>query len=144
MRIMFSSPPRAFAVYYLFGTLAFIATDLLLGTGALRVPGLAELGTRWGYYALLLGLGVAAWRWPASGAWLGAGESLLNLGLLIGGVLLPIWTLGDVIDTGGEPADAVLGPLSLLGTALAGACLLAGVYRTVLPRPPLHGSRPVP
>ncbi len=113
--------------YYLLGTLVFVALDLLFGA-QLRAPGLGEAGGRWGYYAALLVLGGVALRNPRLAPWIGMGESLVNLVLVFLSVLLPIWSLPEVLGAGGEPADAVMGPAQLLGVALAGVVLIVGLY----------------
>jgi len=114
--------------YYLLGTLAFIALDLAMGA-SVRIPGLAEATARWGYYAALLGVGAAAFRHPRLAPWIGMGESLVNLVLAFLSILLPIWSLPDVLAAGGEPAQAVAGPRELLGVFLAGMILILGLYQ---------------
>ncbi len=127
-------PPRTFAFWYLFGTLAFVALDLLFGAwaGAIRVPGLAGSELRWGYYVALLLLGAGAWAIPRAAPWIGAFESLVNLGVLFGGILLPVWSLGEIFLAGGEPADAVPGVARIVGTLLAGGWLIFGIYQGML------------
>jgi len=114
--------------YYLLGTLAFVVLDLAMGA-SIRVPGLGEATARWGYYAALLAVGGVALRHPRLAPWIGMGESLVNLVLAFLSILLPIWSLPDVLAAGGEPAEAVVGPEQLLGVFLAGVILILGLYR---------------
>lgn len=126
--------PLAFATWYLLGTVAFVVLDLALGAwvGAVRIPGLAGSDARWLYYAGLLLLGGVAWTVPRAAPWIGAMESLVNLGFLFAGILLPIWSLGDVLLAEGEPADVVPGFAQLAGTFLAGGWLIFGIYQVML------------
>jgi hypothetical protein len=126
--------PRTFASWYLLGTLGFLALDLVLGAwvGALRIPGLAGSEARWIYYAVLLLLGGVAWGVPRAAPWIGALESLVNLGILFAGILLPIWSLSDVLLAGGEPSEAVPGFARLAGALLAGGWLIFGIYQGML------------
>ena len=119
--------PRRFTDYYIWGTVAFVAADLVAGLN-LRIPGLTHEPFRWGYYALLLILGFMARSTPGLAPWIGVGESLVNLVLAILRVLLPIWSLPSVLDQGLEPADAVMGVSEVVGVGLAGAVFLSGVY----------------
>jgi hypothetical protein len=90
---------RLLAGYYLAGTLVFTALDLWIGAG-IRVPVLEGSGARWPYYAGLLILGGMALRFPRAAPWVGMGESLVNLTLVLLGVLLPILSRPGVVDAG--------------------------------------------
>jgi hypothetical protein len=118
---------RLLAGYYLAGTLAFAVLDVWLGVGV-RVPGLEGSAARWPYYAGLLILGGVAFRFPRTAPWIGMGESLTNLILVLLAILLPIWSLAGVLDAGADPAGAVMSFRGLLGALLSGGVFLFGFY----------------
>lgn len=112
--------------YYLLATPAFALLDVG-GGPALRVPGLPGLLPRMGYYALLLLLGWIALRSRRAAPWVGMGESVVNLFLLFLSILLPIWSLPELVlaEGGGGAADAGLStPVSLVNAALSGSVLI--------------------
>lgn len=123
-------------------TLYFLATPLfaLVDVGwnvPVRVAGLEDEGARWAYYAGLMALGVVCRRWPSSVPWVGMGESVANLVLLLLSVLLPIWSAPDVILAGGEPTG-LLDTAALGNVAVSGTALIASFHRhrTTAFRPP--------
>jgi hypothetical protein len=138
---MAMSSQRLLAAYYLLGTLAFVVLDLWIGT-SIRVPGLEGNGIRWGYYGGLLLMGGLALRFPPTAPWIGMGESVVNLVLILLSILLPIWSLAEVLEAGGEPAEVVMGAGGLLGSGLAAAVFIFGFYEAVL-RASRGGSGPV-
>ena len=135
---------RLLAGYYLAGTLAFAVLDAWLGVG-IRVPGLEGSTARWPYYAGLLILGGIALRIPGAAPWIGMGESLTNLVLVLLGILLPIWSLAGVLDAGEDPAGAVMGLSGVLGALLAGGVFLLGFYEGLYrATATARGARPPP
>ena len=113
---------RNVALYFLAGTAAFLAVDLLLGA-PIRVAALPDLSLRLAYYAGLGGLGVLSVRLPSLAPWLVAGESVVNLFLLLLSVLLPIWSLPEVVLAGGDP-EPPLSAVELLNVLLVGGVLV--------------------
>jgi hypothetical protein len=118
--------PRRTALYFLLGTAAFLALDLLLGA-PIRVAALPTLSARLGYYAGLAALGVLAIRLPLLAPWLAAGESVVNLFLLFLSILLPLWSLPEVVAAGGEPTPPVTG-WGILNLILVGGVLVASFH----------------
>ncbi len=118
--------PGRTALYFLVGTAAFLALDLLLGA-PIRVAGLPTPSARLGYYAGLGVLGVLAIRLPFLAPWLAAGESVVNLFLLFLSVLLPLWSLPEVVAAGGEPTPPLTG-WGILNLILVGGVLVASFH----------------
>lgn len=113
---------RNVALYFLAGTVAFLAVDLLL-EAPIRVAALPDLPPRLAYYAFLGVLGVLSVRLPVLAPWLAAGESVVNLFLLLLSVLLPIWSLPEGVLAGGDP-DTPLSAVGLLNVLLVGGVLI--------------------
>jgi hypothetical protein len=109
--------------WFLVGTPAFALLDLV-GGPALRVAGIPELGPRLGYYLVLVALGGLMLKAPQLAPWLGMGESVINLFLILLSILLPIWTLPEVVGAGGTLEEAGL----LTPTKLVNALLAGGVF----------------
>lgn len=105
--------------YYLL-TPVFALLDWL-GVAPFRVAGLEGLDTRLTYYGAIFLIGVAARSWPRSAPFLGAGESVVNLFLLILAVMGPLWGLIDD-PTRSEAVVAQL-PARVVNLALAGGAL---------------------
>lgn len=117
-----SSGAGPLAAYYLYATPAFLAVDALFGA-PVRVAGLPGFGPRLAYYLFLIGLGLLVLRRPRLGAWVGMGESVANLFLLLLSVLLPIWTLPGAVMAGEDPAPLV-GPWGLVNVLLSGGVFI--------------------
>lgn len=110
--------------WFLLATPAFALLDLA-GGPALRVAGLTGAGPRLGYYVLLVILGLFMLRAPRLAPWLGMGESVANLFLVLLSILLPIWTLPEVVDAGGSLEEAgLLTPARLVNALLAGGVFI--------------------
>jgi hypothetical protein len=128
---------RNVALYFLAGTAAFLGVDLLLGA-PIRVAALPDLSLRLAYYAGLGVLGVLSVRLPFLAPWLVAGESVVNLFLLLLSVLLPIWSLPEVVLAGGDP-EPPLNAVGLLNVFLVGGVLVwtfhENAWRALAPPP---------
>jgi hypothetical protein len=110
--------------WFLLATPAFALLDLA-GGPALRVAGVAGTGPRQGYYLILVILGVFMLRAPRLAPWLGMGESVVNLFLVLLSILLPIWTLPEVVGSGAGPEEAdLLTPARLVNAVLAGGVFI--------------------
>lgn len=90
--------PRWIPAYYL-ATPLFAAADGLFGANV-RAAGLAEFPeVRALYYVVCLGCGIASWRLPRWGSFLGIAESSVNLLVLCLSVLLPqVWLADRILD----------------------------------------------
>ena len=107
-----------------------------------RVTFIPDPGLRFGYYVLLSGLGLLTHFRPGTAPWVALGESSLNLLLIMLWILVPIYTMVDVVLEGG-PAGVPYTPNQLLVNGLlAGSFFLIGFYRaqdTLLTRFPWLG-----
>lgn len=110
---------RVLVGYYLL-TPVFALLDWL-GAAPFRVAALERLETRLAYYGMIFLIGLAARNWPRAAPFLGAGESVVNLFLLILAVLGPLWGLIDD-PTRTEAVVAQL-PARVVNLALAGGAL---------------------
>jgi hypothetical protein len=112
--------------YYLSSPL-FLLLGWWWGT-ELRVSFLPDLRLRFLYYLVLCGLGLLTHFRPSSAPWVALGESALNLLLLMGWILLPVYSLTDAMEGGpvGVPYTATQ---VLVNGGLAGSIFLAGFYR---------------
>lgn len=109
--------------YYL-ATPLFAGLDLGMGL-SVRSAGIDGVAPRLAYYAgaFLLGLVMAAR--PRAAPWLGMGESVLNLTLLMAAVLVPVWSLAETMDAT-VVADL---PSRVANLALSGAVLVYSFHR---------------
>jgi hypothetical protein len=122
-----SSLPRDVLVGYYLLTPVFALADVLAGI-SVRVAGLGAGGPRAVYYAVAFALGLFC-RWkPTATPWVGMLESSGNLLLLLLSILLPIWTLPEVVLAGGE-ATAGLDTSGMVNALLAGAALVVSFHR---------------
>lgn len=112
-------------LYYL-ATPVFFLVDVVFHA-PVRAAFLPGPGQRGAYYAFCLACGLLAWGRPHWTRPVVFFESCVNLFLLCLSVLLPIWSLVDSLDTGGElPA---FGPVRLINFGLSATIMLLAFYR---------------
>ena len=115
--------------YYL-ATPLFALLDLAVGA-SVRVSALQSSGHRLAYYGALFLLGLLCRFRPRAAPLVGMLESSLNLFLLLLGILLPIWSLPDVVAAGGS-LQAGLDGLSAANALLVGGALVLSFHRNRL------------
>lgn len=118
---------RIITGYYL-ATPVFAALDLL-ADAPVRAAGLGGPAWRWGYYVILLVLGLLCRARPAWAPAVGMTESAFNLVLLLLSILLPIWSLPDAVLAGG-PTVVPAGPVELVNVALSGSVAILSFKRS--------------
>lgn len=119
--------PRGLTLYYL-ATPLFVAVDLALGA-PIRVAGLGAPEWRYGYYAVIFGLGVLCHLRPRLAPLVGMAESSVNLLLLLLSVLLPIWDLPLQAAAGGS-AELGFDAARVWNVAIVGAALVISFKRS--------------
>ncbi len=128
---------RRMGAYYLGATPLFALVDGVLGA-PIRVAGLASPGLRAGYYLILVLVGVFLLLRPSMARWIVMGESVVNLFLLLLSVLLPIWSLPEVVLAGGDP-EPPFSAVGLLNVLLVGGVLIwtfhENAWRVLAPPP---------
>ena len=111
--------------YYYLATPLFFAADYFAGFDA-RAAFIEQDALRYGYYAMLMGLSVLAWRLPIVTAPLGILESAVNLLLHVGGMYLALARLPDrALEQDFTPPLADLG--DLFGFLLVGGILIVSL-----------------
>src|SRR5688500_14756527 len=85
-------------LYYL-GTPLFALADLALGV-PIRAAGLEDPPLRVGYYALAFLLGLVVYRWPDSSAFVGMGESAVNLAILMVSLMTAVYGAPEAVAAG--------------------------------------------
>jgi hypothetical protein len=127
--------------YYLASPLFFL---LGLWWGwEIRVTFLPDLRQRFGYYVLISTLGLLTHFRPSSAPWVALGESALNLLLIMIWILLPIYALPNVVESGPVEVPYTVREV-LVNGGLAGSFFLVGFYqaqRGILARFPWLGGR---
>lgn len=114
-------------VWYYLATPVFALLDLGFGL-PVRVAGLADPFHRGLYYLALVAIGIVLQRRPVLAPWVGMGESVVNLFLLLLSVLLPVWSAPDRILAGEAPAT-LLSPERMVNVLVAGAALVMAFHR---------------
>lgn len=117
----------ALRVYY-WATPLFLLVDALWGI-SVRASFLPRLEQRLVYYAFCICCAWACQAAPTKAAWVGMGESAVNLFLLILGVMLPILSLPDAI-LNGTPVPELMTPGRLMNVALSGGMLILSFQRS--------------
>ena len=134
---------RLIQVYYL-GSPLFFLVGLWWGF-EVRVTFLPEPALRFAYYVVLSGLGLLTHFRPASGPWVALCESTVNLFLILGWILLPIYALPEAALEGGALELPYTAREVLINGGLAGTFFLLGFYQSqsvLLRRSPwLRGQR---
>jgi hypothetical protein len=116
---------RFIQAYYLASPL-FLALGWWWGT-EIRVSFIPDLRLRFVYYVLLSGLGLLTHFRPSSAPWVALGESTLNLLLIMGWILLPLYSVMDAVDGGAVGVPYTVNQV-LINGGLAGTFFLAGFY----------------
>lgn len=125
----------------------YLASPLFLVLGLwwgweVRVTFLPDLRQRFAYYVLLSALGLLTHFRPSSAPWVALGESALNLLLIMVWILLPIYALPGVAESGPIEVPYTARQV-LVNGGLAGGFFLLGFYRaqgTILARFPWLGG----
>jgi hypothetical protein len=119
--------PASWIQNYYWATALFVVADLAFNAN-MRAAALPRADLRYGYYALCFGCGFACRKWPRAAAWIGMGESALNILLLILSIMLPILSLTDTMFTGGDTPE-LMSPGKLANFMFTGAVLYISFQR---------------
>jgi hypothetical protein len=120
--------PAAWIQAYYWATSVFFLADLTLGAN-LRAAALPRAELRYLYYVLCFGCAFSCHRWPQHAAWIGMGESAVNIFLLIFSVMGPIIALPDAFLAGGD-AGAPMSTAKLLNFVVSGTVLWLSFQRS--------------
>lgn len=119
-------PGRLVVGYYL-ATPVFAVADVGMGL-PVRVADVLPLAPRLGYYGVVFALGLLCAARPRAVPWVGMGESVTNLVILLLSILLPIWSSFETVAAGG----GMTGGLDASGAAnalLSGTALVMSFHR---------------
>jgi len=119
---------RTGLVWYYLATPVFALVDLGLGF-PVRVAAVLEPFHRMVYYAVLMALGLVVRVRPRLAPWVGMGESVTALILLLLSVLLPIWSLPDGLAAPGATPAAGLNPAGAVNALVVGSALVVAFQR---------------
>jgi hypothetical protein len=111
----------------------YLASPLFLVMGLwwgweVRVTFLPDLRQRFAYYVLISALGLLTHFRPSSAPWVALGESTLNLFLIMGWILLPIYGLPGALESGPVGVPYTVREV-LVNGGLAGSFFLVGFYQ---------------
>lgn len=112
--------------YYL-ATPVFAVADVGLGL-PVRVADVVPLAPRLAYYVVVFGLGFLCAARPRTTPWVGMGESVTNLVILLLSILLPIWSSFETVAAGGGMSGGLDAP-GAANALLSGTALVVSFHR---------------